>query len=720
MKRQFLTIAFAALAAAGCTTETEPDLLSRTLVVEATEAEAGLTRTSIRPSGSGYRMLWDGDEAVALFERNNAASSLARYNSVDVRTESDGARAIFTFSGMTPVGGASSYDYDILYPSSSVKNVSGRKVTVSIPSSQTPKADGADPAASLLYARGQESYDSQPYTFSVPFRHLAAYGCFTLKNLNLAKGESLSSIVITAEDENIAGNLTYDTSAGTVSYDTGSGQSITVDAGNLAVNASGFAVWFACKPFTLDAGKRLTVETRTSLGTTRTATFTATADVEFAAGNVTTLPVRPDDYPVTGKVWYVSVSGSDYRDGLSPSTAFRNFHKVLTKIHPGDQVRIMPGTYTYSYDAITLNPSHSGTEGNYISFVAHDPSDRPVIHAGGKGVWNAIKCHASYIVIDGLEIAGDCQTISQSAAYSCAQSYFKTGSIDWNQAAQYNTNGISIEKHSDAPAGPVHVIVRNCVIHDLPGGGVGAADSDYITFENNEIYNCAWFSMYANSGISIIHPYNSDGSTEHKIIIRGNMVSDCHTEVPWVRRDLSTPTFNMSDGNGIIIDINQTTGYTGRTLVQNNVSFFNGGSGIHSYKASHVDIVGNTAYWNGRKYNGSYGEIWAHQGSDVRIANNIMYGRPASENGKCNLGNGATYINNVYYQGTVTISGTGDLVADPMFVSPSSDRWSADFRLKAGSPAIGHGASLPYNPSRDQDGKIRGSSFDCGAYQYNE
>ena len=692
---------------------------THTLVLEASGEMDVPSRARIELDGSVYKMLWDGDEVSALFERNNVNSTLKRYDSSDIEVSPDDASATFSFSGMIPVDGATRYNYDFIFPAAAVSSVAGGVVSLSVPSSQTPLPATADPSATLLYASSAVNYPSQPSSLAVDYHHLAAYGRVNFTNLKLAAGETLTSITITAEDCDIAGTVTYDTADGSIAYSADDIHSITLSVGGLVVNPAGFDVWFACKPFTLRAGRRLTVTTVSNLFT-RTATLTAKIDMEFEAGKVTEFPARPDDYPVTGKVWYVSnTSGNDSNDGLSPSKAFKNLYKVLEKIGPGDQVRLMPGTWSYGYDAITLNPENSGTAGNYISFVAHDPSNKPVINVSKAGAWNAVKCYASYIVFDGIEIVGNNSSISQSDALASAQYYSDNGSMQGgsSQTAIYNANGIAIEKKSGETYGPTHVIVRNCVVHDLPGGGIGAGGADHITFENNVIYNCAWYSMYANSGISVINPYNSDGETGYKIIIRGNTVSDCHTEVPWVRREI--PSFNMSDGNGIIIDVNQSTSYTGRTLVENNVSFYNGGSGIHTYKANHVDIVGNTTYYNGRMYNGSYGEIWGNQSDDVHIWNNIMCGGRDAASSMCNLGDSdVVYTNNIYWQGTVTYTGSGDVVADPLFVNASTDRTVADFHLSAGSPAIGHGASLSYSPSRDHDGKLRGGSFDCGAYQY--
>ena len=132
--------------------------------------------------------------------------------------------------------------------------------------------------------------------------------------------------------------------------------------------------------------------------------------------------------------------------------------------------------------------------------------------------------------------------------------------------------------------------------------------------------------MYATSGMSILCPYNSDGNEGYKIIIRNNTCYNNKTTIPWIN------TENLSDGNGIIIDINNkpydggvietNEAYRARTLVQNNVCYNNGGSGIHAFEANHVDIVNNTAYKNARVMT-TYGNIYAADAEDVYILNNL-------------------------------------------------------------------------------------------------
>jgi hypothetical protein len=50
---------------------------------------------------------------------------------------------------------------------------------------------------------------------------------------------------------------------------------------------------------------------------------------------------------------------------------------------------------------------------------------------------------------------------------------------------------------------------------------------------------------------------------------------------------------------------------------------------------------------------------------------------------------------------------------DPLFVNPSAD----DFRLQAGSPAIGRGITIP-DFIYDKSGNVRTVSWDIGAYKY--
>lgn len=423
---------------------------------------------------------------------------------------------------------------------------------------------------------------------------------------------------------------------------------------------------------------------------------------------------------------YISASGDDSNDGLSAENPWKTFNKVLQNLQAGDVVNIMPGTYsaqnTYA-PLVNLKSSHSGTADRYITFRAYNPNNRPKFTAGGKGVWQCVNINASYVVFDGIEMEGNNQKLDSLAADNISKDY---KNHSWNDLAVYNTNGISIGGGGSSGSLPHHVVIRNCIVHDFPGCGIGGQVADYLTFENNEVYNNAWFTMYACSGISILTPFNYDDLEGYHNRVVGNTVYNNHTKIKWYTS--STPRF--SDGNGIIIDVNMTPdggapqevkddgAYRAMTLVANNVCYFNGGSGIHAFKAQHVDIINNTAYMNEQRYTDGYGEIFSQSGNNNRIVNNIMY---AKANGSCvNYGSngGAMFANNVCFNGSLHGASGNFKEADPLFLhSPTLPADKADFHIPLDSPAAGFGVFQDFMPETDKDGQPRTLRIDAGAFQ---
>lgn len=422
--------------------------------------------------------------------------------------------------------------------------------------------------------------------------------------------------------------------------------------------------------------------------------------------------------------YYVSASaGNNTNDGKSTAKPFQTIQRAADLTSPGDTVFVMNGVYS-STSGTVLNITRSGSATGYITFKpmkGHTPK-----LTGSGNVWNTVSINGSYVVFEGFELIGNNANLTYAGALA-SYTEAKAGGTNWSSYANYNTNGISIGGPNTESKFPHHVTVRGCKVHDFPGGGISSIQADYTTIENNMVYNNAWYMMYAGSGISILTPINSDKLTTTKNIIRNNICHTNKTTIPWVSLG------RLSDGNGIIIDVNQhgyneqdaTTpsadAYTGRTLVENNVSINNGGSGIHAFKADHVDIINNTACNNGTVV--GYSEIFANTCTDVNILNNIMYGR---DGGDCNSNNknvSVLYDYNVYFNGKVAVKGANDVVADPQFVNRTLDLATGNFALKATSPAVDKGTNVPGQFSRtDVLGVSRpqGSRPDMGAYEYRD
>lgn len=424
-----------------------------------------------------------------------------------------------------------------------------------------------------------------------------------------------------------------------------------------------------------------------------------------------------------GRVYYVSdITGSDANAGTSLAAPLKRVSVAANLTLPGDTVYLLNGIHSFTVGS-TLSITRSGASGKYITYKAY-PGQTPKIVATGD-IWNAVSINGSYIVFEGIEMQGNNANLTYTNALAAYNTALTGGAATTPVNAQYNTNAISIGGPNTESKFPHHVIIRNCFVHDFPGGGISSIQADYTTIEGNRVYNNAWYMMYAGSGISILNPINSDAPdvSKYKNIVRNNICFGNKTTIPWI----SLVPARLSDGNGIILDVNQypyggsaasNKPYTGRTLAENNVCVNNGGSGIHSYRADHCDIINNTAYGNGTEV--GYADIYAGSATDVKIMNNIMYSRTGGRaNTAPSSGTSVTYSNNIYFNGTVGIMGTNDKVANPQFVNLNIDPLLGNFNVAVGSPAIDGGTNAIFS-AKDIRGIARpqGAAVDCGAYEY--
>lgn len=412
------------------------------------------------------------------------------------------------------------------------------------------------------------------------------------------------------------------------------------------------------------------------------------------------------------RTYYVSPNGSDTNSGTSPAKPFRTLQKAADSTAPGDTVSIMNGTYTErpgGADVVVI--SRSGRAGAPITYQAH-PGHHPVINP--VAAWNGIRINgAAHIVVRGLEVKGNSADISLAEAERGAST----------KEGKYNGNCIWAEPDKSSGARPHHIDIVGNTVHHCPGLGIGSRGADHMTIDRNHVYSTSWYTVFATSGISILAARDIDRGDPrtYKIRVTNNTVHDNETKVKWERCKC------YSDGNGIIIDTLKDKAkagesgpdYQGRVLVANNVSYNNGGSGIHSFKSQHVDILHNTAYQNGRSPRmDSYANIFAHDSKDVRLLNNVAYGRPGQATNSKSKNVDVTYDYNVYYGGKAPeVKGPHDIIADPELVRPGNGA-GANFRLREGSPAIGSGKQLPEVTTDITGARRSAAAPDRGAYAF--
>lgn len=441
--------------------------------------------------------------------------------------------------------------------------------------------------------------------------------------------------------------------------------------------------------------------------------------------------IRLDNVQFAKPAFYVSETGSDKNDGRTEATAFATPQKAVDMAGAGDIIDVMNGTYKPIgvQDGI-VRFKKPGAPAAWISLKNY-PGHSPLFDS--KGTWVAVRFWYSdaqlaadqaagvaapipaYIEVRGLHIRGNSDT---------AKTEFPD--LVGKAAPETNSNGISVGWPGKAQTAPHHLRFADNLVEFCPGAGIGPGQSDWVTIENNVIRNNSWTTIYATSGISINGGSNFDGTSGgYRTLIRNNETSGNRTFEIWKQIG------KVSDGNGIIIDVNQDSKapeelrYNGRTLIANNLTYNNGGSGIHAFKSKRVDVINNTVYMNSASPELDWGQMFVQQSSDVRFINNIVVAPPDQPVNT----NGAKYgdqnskdiyrAGNLYFGGgTAPIMGEGDVIGDPQFENPSIDAAVADFRLKADSPAIGTGVVEPILPATGLKGKMRGTKPDKGAYQH--
>lgn len=404
---------------------------------------------------------------------------------------------------------------------------------------------------------------------------------------------------------------------------------------------------------------------------------------------------------LNAREWYVRGNGNDGNDGRSEKTALRTLQYVADRVNPGDVVLIGDGVYTSDNKNGILIIKRSGTSKKWITWRAIK-GEHPVLH---PNLWAGIRIEASYQIIDGLKVIGCNDSIALK--YAIADAANETPN------PTFNTNGIFVEGRT-CPINnkPHHIIIRNCEVGKCSGGGIAMIECDYVTVEDCYVYNNAWFMRYGGSGITTLNLWAFDNKPGYHVVIQRNRVCNNRTLVPWEKIG------KLSDGNGILLDVTNRDGqsttnpdgdaiikkdkddnskrkslrpvWNNRSLIANNISVFNGGSGIHTFRTCHVDILNNTTYWNGGCVD--YEELFANASYDIVVRNNIIVPRPGGRVTSNNRNQDIQWDYNVYPVDQKVVRGEHDIIADPQFVFPYTDLNFADFRVREGSPATGFGA----------------------------
>jgi hypothetical protein len=440
--------------------------------------------------------------------------------------------------------------------------------------------------------------------------------------------------------------------------------------------------------------------------------------------------------------YYISTSGSDSNNGSAGSPWLTLQRADSTPRAPGDCINVAPGTY----NGMTLSKGgNAATPTGYVVYRCQTLDGCTINgnagpnHNGGFSLSYGASKVANYIIIDGFVIVGPGSA---------------RGPYGW---------GINAAAVNGRPPSSHHVWVLNNIIHGFSQTGVEMATSEYFYTVHNTIYDNALSTCDAQgSGIAYFTPYalpnytptaddqtnpnpligsfeRGDGTFFHNVVewnvVYNNALTQCGT--------VSNPT--NTDGNGIIMDTFQQYNYSNPTLIAFNVTYNNGGGGVHVFYSQGVTVANNSCYnnyidpadkaaWRGcidsaDSYNGTYINNIAvaipvvvsncqYNLAPYTMWNSAVLASPSqapydtwSNNITDMIGTGcngelAILKGNASYSATANKKSTSPMwidVGSTSFGTETTQPVGTNFALQSDSPAIGYGLTERYLPAQSVD-----------------
>lgn len=436
--------------------------------------------------------------------------------------------------------------------------------------------------------------------------------------------------------------------------------------------------------------------------------------------------------------FYITTTGNDSTGDGSAASPWKTIKGVAEKTGRlgGDCINIAPGTYNESN--ITFNNGGSASTPNGYVVYRCQVMGACHIKATSPNYFLGIALGGSFIVFDGLEIDGNSDTEPHGLASACV--------------------GTGDETFGSGNSGH-HVWVMNSTIHHCNMSGINLSWREYYYSVHNTLYHNSWTSGYQGSGIAYVVLTCIDNGEDSHCNDINYSPNNMDTSIPWHNLVVKNITYdnrvdeetnevecgNHTDGNGIIMDTffknavensAESNLYPHRTLVFGNLSYNNGGRGIHIFAAPHNDVVNNTLYANSNDYcdNAYYlGDMSSIGTYDSNFVANVVHAVNTASNPSCACptcvggsvggdycggrvaalvagnGRGVTshnnlHWNNIYYgasgiqlfdNDSTSYNPSNNKTLDPKLKNPGSN----DFTLDTGSPALNYGYAFPDIPS---------------------
>ena len=225
----------------------------------------------------------------------------------------------------------------------------------------------------------------------------------------------------------------------------------------------------------------------------------------------------------------------------------------------------------------------------------------------------------NFVVVDGFEVDGN-PALGANGSGIC-----------------FGTDNLTLAMTGTATARSAshHLWFLNNIVHHCAQSGFQINGKEFYYVIHNSAYHNSWYSGFNGSGISMWMPQciqargancftsavAGEPSSGWNYTYAGNDLlnnqpaawAPFHTVVAWNvlwknrvtnASGLACNSNAQTDGNGIIMDTGfdqftfNTLKYLQQSLVMNNVAYYNGGRGVHSFRYSNATYANNSVYDN--------------------------------------------------------------------------------------------------------------------------
>src|SRR6516165_8482816 len=342
-------------------------------------------------------------------------------------------------------------------------------------------------------------------------------------------------------------------------------------------------------------------------------TFQVTVGVEVPGPSLT---LFNNPWYTCTRNFYVATNGNDSNPGTQALPWLTIQNADTASRTGGDCINVVPGTYQQAVGIV-----HGGNAPTSTGYVVYRCQTMNACHvlapSTSTNILWGFAYNGNFVVVDGFELDGNNALLADGAASSCI------GTDD-------NVFGLG-GSSTQAGATSHHIWVLNNIIHHCNLAGVVLNGKEWFYTIHNTVYHNSFTSGSQGSGIGYVvnqcieagvtNCYTSGiagtPASDYSYVPSGNDLAfnppagyaPFHNVVAWnvTYNNRITPAAtacgNHTDGNGIIIDtffdgFSNARPFPYQTLVMNNVSYYNGGRGIHVFKASNVTVANNTVFNN--------------------------------------------------------------------------------------------------------------------------